>query len=143
VVVLRELNAFRRDLLATTAIYEPDSSRHEYPYGGGLKQALQTLYGREVNNGQLYPGLRDLVDHGLLTRRIKNQRTHYYEFTDRGRAALTGHAYYLTTAAALAGGDVPWLAASVTPGEPLPAPDEQALPPAALDQDNEEDGARP
>jgi DNA-binding PadR family transcriptional regulator len=74
----------------------------------GLKRALEGVYGRQVNHGQLYPGLSDLVEHGLLRTRLDNQRTSYYEFTDRGRRALTGYAHYLASAAAVAGADVAW-----------------------------------
>lgn len=131
-IVVRELNAFRRDLLAATALYQPDTPQHDDPYGVGLKRALEHLYDEPVNPGQLYPALSDLVDHDLLWTRVDDGRANYYRFIDRGRRALTGYAYFLAAAANHAGGDMPWpQQSSAGPTESLESIDHPRLPPAS------------
>lgn len=98
-----ELNAFRRDLLAIIALYEPVDG-HPRPYGLGIKATLENLYDRTVHDTQVYPALNDLVEAGFLRTDLRNQRTNYYEFTDRGRAALATHARFLMEAAIAANG---------------------------------------
>lgn len=104
-LAITELNAFRRDLLAAIALYRP-ADGHEWPYGHGVRTVLEDLHGREIHDTQLYPALEDLVDAGLLrpTGVSQDQRTNYYAFTDRGRAALSEYARLLLDAAGAVGG---------------------------------------
>jgi DNA-binding PadR family transcriptional regulator len=142
-VVLRELNDFRRDLLAATALYEPDTPRHDDPYGVGLKGALEAVYDKPVLPGQLYPGLSDLVDHDLLRVRVRDGRANYYGFTERGQRALAGYAYFLTCAAARAGGDVTWTHQfSPDPAQALESFERPRLPPAPDRDRSDREGER-
>lgn len=101
-LALAEVNAFRRDLLAAVALYQPEDG-HPRPYGLGLKAALEGFYDQQIHNTQVYPALEDLVDADFLRTDPSNQRTNYYAFTDHGRSALSAYARFLLEAAGAAG----------------------------------------
>jgi DNA-binding PadR family transcriptional regulator len=42
-----------------------------------------------VNHGRIYPNLDKLVEYSLVTKGSLDQRTNYYEITDRGKALLS------------------------------------------------------
>lgn len=75
------LSGFQRDVLYVL--------RHDGPlHGLGIKEGLVKYYGENVNHGQLYPNLDDLVQVGLIEKGTRDQRTNEYELTDTGREAL-------------------------------------------------------
>jgi DNA-binding PadR family transcriptional regulator len=81
-----ELSEFQRDVLRAVRRLEvhEDTRLH----GLAIKRELQRRYGREVNTGQLYPNLDQLVDAGLLAKRPLDGRTNGYQLTERGRDLL-------------------------------------------------------
>nr|WP_303648662.1 helix-turn-helix transcriptional regulator [Haloarchaeobius litoreus] len=60
----------------------------EREYGLGVKRAVESYYGHEVNHGRLYQNLNRLVDDGLVAKDILDGRTNLYSLTDRGEATL-------------------------------------------------------
>lgn len=76
-----ELTGFQRDLLYVIA----GSGR---PSGEAVRREMET-YIDGVNHGRIYPNLNKLVDYSLVTKGSLDQRTNYYEITDRGKALLS------------------------------------------------------
>jgi len=76
-----ELTGFQRDLLYVIA----GSGR---PSGEAVRREMET-YIDGVNHGRIYPNLDKLVDYSLVTKGSLDQRTNYYEITDRGKALLS------------------------------------------------------
>ena len=72
-----DLTGFQRDLIYTI-------SGTEEPYGLAIKEALQQYRNEEVNHGRLYPNLDALVEHDLVEKGSQDQRTNYYELTEKG-----------------------------------------------------------
>lgn len=79
---LADLSAFQRDILWVLS--------HEGPLKGlAIKTKLQEYYAESVNHGQLYPNLDELVDHGLVKKGKRDQRTNEYKLTADGKQALS------------------------------------------------------
>ncbi|UHQ96487.1 PadR family transcriptional regulator [Natrinema halophilum] len=75
-----ELTKFQIRALATVACQD----RH----GIGIKDELESYYGKEVNHGRLYPNLDELVDLGLIEKGSRDRRTNNYSITEPGRRVL-------------------------------------------------------
>ena len=71
------LTGFQRDLLYTAA-------GKGKPHGLALKDELEQYYESEIHHGRLYPNLDTLVGKGLLEKGEIDQRTNYYQVTQRG-----------------------------------------------------------
>lgn len=84
-----DLTAFQRDLLATVADVGPE-------YGLAIKDTLERTLEREINHGQLYPNLDDLVDAGLVKKRARDRRTNEYALTTEGKGELRIYQDWLT-----------------------------------------------
>ena len=78
---MHDLTGFQRDILYVVASFDS-------PHGLGIKEELESYYGKEVNHGRLYPNLDDLVNKGLLDKGEHDRRTNYYGLTDRGNREL-------------------------------------------------------
>ena len=76
-----DLTAFQRDLLIVI-------SGLSEPHGLAIKEELEGYYDDEINHGQLYPNLDDLVEKGLVRKGQKDRRTNVYHLTKRGRREL-------------------------------------------------------
>lgn len=75
-----ELTGFQRDLLYVIA-------GSDQPSGQTIRRELETDIDN-INHGRLYPNLNALVEHGLVEKGSQDQRTNYYEVTERGEALL-------------------------------------------------------
>jgi DNA-binding PadR family transcriptional regulator len=60
-----------------------------------LKRELRSYYGHDVNHGQLYPNLDELVDDGYVAKGTKDERTNAYSLTHAGREALASEVRWL------------------------------------------------
>jgi DNA-binding PadR family transcriptional regulator len=79
---LADLSAFQRDILWILS--------HSGPLKGlAIKAKLQEYYDENVNHGQLYPNLDELVDRGLVKKGKRDQRTNEYKLTAAGKQALS------------------------------------------------------
>lgn len=76
-----ELTGFQRDLLYVIA-------GSDQPSGQTVRSKLQGQI-QNINHGRLYPNLNTLVEHSLVEKGEQDQRTNYYEITDRGEALLS------------------------------------------------------
>lgn len=76
------LSVFQYDLLATL-------NRSGDLHGLGIKRQLNQFdrYG-EINHGQLYPNLDDLVTLGFVDKGERDGRTNEYTLTSAGKQAL-------------------------------------------------------
>lgn len=72
-----DLTGFQRDTLVVMAGLDE-------PKGTAIKEALDQYYEGEVHHGRLYPNLDVLVDHGLVKKGQKDDRTNEYILTDEG-----------------------------------------------------------
>jgi len=79
---LADLSKFQLRILAVLAA---DGGA---PKGLAIKERLKEYYDAEVNHGQLYPNLDDLVNAGLVEKGTKDRRTNAYGISDTGRDAL-------------------------------------------------------
>jgi transcriptional regulator, PadR family len=87
-----DLSAFQREALLAIARLETDD---EESYGLGIKRALEHRLGEDVNHGQLYPNLDELIELGLLEKSELDRRTNEYLLTDAGRRLLTEYRDHL------------------------------------------------
>jgi len=78
---MHDLTGFQRDLLYVVA-------GGDRPHGLAIKEELEEYYAGEIHHGRLYPNLDQLVDKGLLEKGEHDQRTNYYELTNRGTREL-------------------------------------------------------
>ncbi len=78
---LFELTAFQRDLLFITA-------RLDQPSGQDIKKKFETETTSEINRGNIYPNLDDLVGAGYLKKESLDRRTNCYILTQRGHHRL-------------------------------------------------------
>ena len=62
----------------------------ESRYGLAIKRELEAYYVDDVNHGQLYPNLDELVELGLIAKAELDGRTNEYELTEAGCDALLG-----------------------------------------------------
>ena len=76
-----ELTGFQRDALYVIAGLEG-------PKGTEIKERLDEYYQPEIHHGRLYPNLDELVEHGLVEKGQKDDRTNEYVLTDRGQAQI-------------------------------------------------------
>lgn len=76
-----DLTGFQRDLLYTIA-------GKDKPHGLALKDELEQYYESEIHHGRLYSNLDTLVGKGLLEKGQIDQRTNYYQVTQRGRREI-------------------------------------------------------
>ena len=76
-----DLTGFQRDLLYVAA-------GKDEPHGLALKDGLEQYYEGEIHHGRLYPNLDELVDKGLLEKGKIDNRTNYYQVTQRGRREI-------------------------------------------------------
>jgi DNA-binding PadR family transcriptional regulator len=74
----RDLNAFQRDMLFVLASIDD-------PTGVNVGNALEAMYRKPVNHGQLYPSLDELHEMGLVDKVARDKRTNEYRITRRGR----------------------------------------------------------
>jgi DNA-binding PadR family transcriptional regulator len=79
---MNDLSAFQRDLLFVVTSLDD-------PYGLGIKAELETYRDRDINPGQLYPNLNELVDRDYLDKEQQDKRTNRYVPTAKARDALT------------------------------------------------------
>jgi len=75
------LTAFQRDILW---ILKNEGEQK----GLSIKESLESVYGKEINHGRLYPNLDDLVDDGYVEKGSYDQRTNKYSLTSGGKATL-------------------------------------------------------
>ena len=75
-----ELTGFQRDLLYVIA----GSDR---PSGQAIRREMEH-YVDTINHGRLYPNLDVLVDYSLVQKGSHDQRTNYYEVTNKGQKLL-------------------------------------------------------
>jgi len=75
-----ELTGFQRDLL-----YVVGGS--DQPSGQMVRREMEQ-YVDNVNHGRLYPNLDTLVEHSLVEKGSQDQRTNYYEVTERGKGLI-------------------------------------------------------
>lgn len=74
----RDLNAFQRDMLFVLASIDD-------PTGVNVGDALEAMYRKPINHGQLYPSLDELHEMGLIDKVARDKRTNEYRITRRGR----------------------------------------------------------
>jgi DNA-binding PadR family transcriptional regulator len=79
---LANLSAFQRDILWVL-------SHHGALKGLAIKSRLQDYYCEDINHGQLYPNLDDLVERDLVDKGQKDQRTNEYTLTADAKQALS------------------------------------------------------
>lgn len=82
---------FELRILALLASHDDD------PKGVTLKRELRSYYGKDINHGQLYPNLDELVEDGLVAKGSKDRRTNAYSLTPEGRAVLSEEISWLTS----------------------------------------------
>ncbi|SDJ71891.1 Transcriptional regulator PadR-like family protein [Halovenus aranensis] len=88
---LADLSAFQRDILWALSHYGPMK-------GLAIKARLQDYYGENINHGQLYPNLDELVDRDLVDKGKQDQRTNEYTLTADGKQALSRRRTWTETA---------------------------------------------
>lgn len=81
IVRMDDLTAFQRDILYIVG-------GADEPHGLAIKSDLEAYYETEVNHGQLYPNLDELVDAGLINKGEYDKRTNIYTLTSDGREVL-------------------------------------------------------
>ena len=84
-----QFHAFERDLLFAVRALERDG---EPPKGLAIKSYLEREYDEEINHSRLYQNLDALIDHGLLAKGRKDDRTNEYATTEEARELLERHA---------------------------------------------------
>ena len=88
---LADLSAFQRDILWVLS--------HSGPLKGlAIKSCLQEYYGEDINHGQLYPNLDDLVERSLVDKGQRDQRTNEYKLTADAKQALSRRQTWTETA---------------------------------------------
>jgi len=75
-----ELTGFQRDLLYVIA-------GSERPSGQTIRREMEK-HVDNVNHGRLYPNLDALVEHSLVEKGSQDQRTNYYELTEKGQELI-------------------------------------------------------
>ncbi|CAI49274.1 PadR family transcription regulator [Natronomonas pharaonis DSM 2160] len=84
-----DLSKFQLRILAVLA------DAGDAPKGVTVKRRLQEYYSSDVNPGQLYPNLNELVETGFVAKGQKDKRTNAYEITNDGQQALTSEVKWL------------------------------------------------
>lgn len=75
-----ELTGFQRDLLYVIA-------GSERPSGQTIRREMEQ-HVDNVNHGRLYPNLDALVEHALVEKGSQDQRTNFYELTEKGEELI-------------------------------------------------------
>ncbi len=75
-----QLTGFQRDLLYVIAGLGQ-------PSGQSIRREMEK-HVDNVNHGRLYPNLDELVEHSLVEKGSKDQRTNFYEITDKGQEMI-------------------------------------------------------
>jgi len=78
---LFELTAFQRDLLFIAASLDQ-------PSGQDIKEKFEVETTSEINRGNIYPNLDDLVGAGYLKKESLDRRTNCYILTQQGHNRL-------------------------------------------------------
>jgi hypothetical protein len=81
-IAFTDLHAFEHNLLY--AVRDGDA-----PKGLTVKDHLEAEYGEEINHSRLYQNLDGLIEHGLLTKVKKDDRTNEYAMTRTVRTTRT------------------------------------------------------
>lgn len=84
---LSGLTGFQRDVLFVVASLDGTN-----PNGVKIKSQLRETYDDEINHGRLYQNLRELVDEGLIEKRLVDGRTNAYRASVAAREYLEAHA---------------------------------------------------
>jgi len=85
---VKELSRFQIELLAV-------ANTMDEPSGQDIRRAYDSLTGSDTGHGQLYPNLKELVELGCINKGKHDDRTNYYECSDKGRDALEAHASFI------------------------------------------------
>ena len=78
---MNDINGFQRDLLYVI-------SGRSRAKGVDIREVMADYYGQKIHHGRLYPSLDTLADKGLIRKGDINDRSNYYEITDRGEREL-------------------------------------------------------
>lgn len=78
---MKKLTAFQRDLLNMIAGLG-------HPNGLEVNERVKDHYQNEINHGRLYPNLETLLDEGHVEKGELDQRTNFYELTERGQETI-------------------------------------------------------
>lgn len=81
-----DVTGFQRDLLLTVAC-----AGNSYPCGQTVHTALETVWGKEVNESRVYQNLSELKGNDLITSYPIDGRTKGYRVTDRGRSLICAY----------------------------------------------------
>jgi len=85
---VQELSRFQIELLAiANTLTEPS--------GQDIRREYDGVTGSDTNHGQLYPNLSELVELGCVDKGKIDDRTNYYECSDKGRDVLEAHAGFV------------------------------------------------
>ena len=76
-----ELTGFQRDLLRI-------ASKETRPSGQQIARIAGGYYEGDINHGRLYPNLDTLIEHGLMEKGKKDQRTNFYKVTEKGHEMI-------------------------------------------------------
>lgn len=87
----RDLTAFQRDMLFVLASIED-------PVGLRVAEAMEILYRKPINHGQLYPNLDELDEMGLIDKIARDKRTNEYRITRRGRYVIEEYRNFIIDA---------------------------------------------
>ncbi|UTF56015.1 PadR family transcriptional regulator [Natronosalvus rutilus] len=88
-----DLTAFQQNCVLVIASSERQHG--DIPHGLAVKEALEQIYGKEVNHGRLYPNLDALVDRGLVEKTERDKRTNAYSLTQKGAEAINDLQYFV------------------------------------------------
>ncbi len=78
---MEELTGFQRDLMYVIA-------NNDQPSGQNIRRSIEPYYDGNVNHGRLYPNLDALVEDGYVVKGTQDQRTNFYEMTQKGKDAI-------------------------------------------------------
>lgn len=87
----RDLNAFKRDTLFVLASIDD-------PTGANVQRALEAMYRKPINQGQLYPSLDELHENGLIDKMDRDKKTNEYLLTRRGRHVIDEYRNFVLNA---------------------------------------------
>jgi len=79
---MENLTGFQRDLMYV--ILDNDQ-----PSGQEIRRNMEEYYdSSNVNHGRLYPNLDTLVEEDIIVKGAKDQRTNYYDMTEKGESFI-------------------------------------------------------
>jgi len=85
---LQELSRFQIELLAI-------ANTMDEPSGQDIRREYDGVAQAHTNHGRLYPNLKELVATGCMNKGKHDERTNYYECSDKGRDVLEAHAGFV------------------------------------------------